>query len=189
MRKRLLVMAFVMTGVGLTPSVVAAQTAGRVDAAGGYAWLYDHDADVTFSQGWFASVGADVIGPLGVVGEVTSSTKSQTGLDVEFSLRVLGIIAGPRVAMHTRRARPFAQALFGTTRSTSTYAFADRSLSDSRTFFTMQFGGGVDVPVVPHVAVRLGAYHRMFRADTITPAGPRPSTYQQTQWHAGFAIR
>src|SRR5262245_28610884 len=127
MRKKCLV-AVVLLCVSAIPRVAAAQGAGRVDVAGGYSWLRDHDAEATFTRGWFASVGADLIGPLGLVGDVSSSSESQRGPDVEFSMNMLSLMGGPRMAIHAGRVSPFAQVLFGIARSSTTYRLPGNTL-------------------------------------------------------------
>src|SRR5262245_3822096 len=186
--RKVLLISFVLL-VGAMPRVAAAQSASRVDAAGGYAWLRDHDGDVTFSRGWFASVGADVVGPLGIVGDISSSEKSQSGLDVELSVKIQTFMAGPRIAMHTRRVTPFAQMLFGTIRITSAYSLPGDYLSASQSYFATQLGGGVDVHLLSHIGVRLGAHYRLIRVDTTTLTGSQPLTYYQTQAFGGLVVR
>src|SRR5262245_16638429 len=108
--------------VAVFPTAAMAQTnAGRFDVAAGYSWMHDQEADVTFSRGWFASLGADLVGPLGIVGQVSGSSKGQTGIDVEMSMNIASVMGGPRVAFRTPRVTPFAQLLFGSTRFTTTY--------------------------------------------------------------------
>lgn len=173
----------------VTPTVASAQGSGRMDAAAGYAWLRDHDGDVTFSRGWFASLGADVVGPFGVVGDVSLNSKSLTGPDVDLTVRVLSVMAGARVARHTRHVTPFAQILFGPTRITSTYQLPTQTLAAANTFFATQLGGGVDVHLMPHVSVRMAVHQRVFHSDTYTPTGSLPFTFRQTQWVTGLAVR
>ena len=52
----------------------------KVESAGGYSLMRDYDGDATFPGGWFASVAADVAGPLAVVGDASGSYKSMGGL-------------------------------------------------------------------------------------------------------------
>jgi hypothetical protein len=186
--RNIFVSALVVLSIAM-PRAAAAQGTGRVDAAAGYAWLRDHDGDVTFSRGWFASLGADVLGPLGVVGDVSLNSKSLTGPDVELTMRVLSMMAGPRVVRQTRRVTPFAQILFGRTRISSTYRLPNQTLAAANTFFATQFGGGIDAHVMPHVSVRMGIQRRVFHSDTYTPTGSLPFTFQQTQWFTGLAVR
>jgi len=181
--------ASVMFCIAVLPTVAAAQGGGRVDIAGGYAWLHDQEAEVTFSRGWFASIGADLAGPIGIVGQASGSSKGQTGIDVDFTMRIVGITAGPRVAARSGRARPFAQILFGTTRFTSTYQLPTTTLSASDNLFTTEIAGGVDVPVVPHLAVRLAVQRRYVRASPDTLTGALSNTFHQTQLLGGLAFR
>jgi opacity protein-like surface antigen len=169
--------------ISVMPRAVEAQSAGRVDGAGGYSWLRDHDAEATFTHGWFASIGTNLIGPLGIVGDASSSYESQRGPDVEFSMSMLSVL------IQTRRVSPFAQMLFGTVRSSTKYRLPNDTLGDSKYFFGWQAGGGVDVELVNHVALRLGAHYRMIPTETFTPNGSRPWTIRETQWFTGVAVR
>lgn len=171
------------------PTAVGAQTPGRIDIAGGYAWLHDQEGEVTFSRGWFASLGADLVGPLGIVGQVSGSSKGQTGIDVEFSMGIVSIMGGPRVAFRTQRVTPFAQLLFGSTRFTSTYELPTTTLRDSNSVFGIELGGGADIQLVPHVAARFGVHRRRLHTETYTPTGTLPFTSHQTEGFAGVVVR
>lgn len=67
----------------------------------------------------------------------------------------LSFHAGPRVKVRRGRLEPFAHTLFGVTRISASSAGA--SLSD--TAFSMKIGGGLDVAVVRHIALRLGEFN------------------------------
>jgi hypothetical protein len=173
-----------------TPRAAAAQTdEGRVDVAGGYAWLRDYDGGLTFPRGWFASVGAGLAGPLGVVGDASGSHESQVGLDIKFSMSILGLVAGPRIAVPIRRVTPFAQILFGLTRFKTTFAMPEETISDTANHFATQFGGGVDIHVTRHLSSRVGVHRRLVRSETFTETGSQPFTYREFQWFAGLVLR
>jgi len=175
--------------VAVLPTIAAAQDGGRVDIAAGYAWLHDQEAEVTFSRGWFASIGANLAGPLGIVGQASGSSKGQTGIDVEMTMHIVGLTAGPRLAARSGRAMPFVQMLFGTTRFTTTYQLPTTALSASDSLFTTELAGGVDVPVAPHVALRLAVQRRFVRASPDTFTGAPSNTFHQTQLLGGLAFR
>jgi hypothetical protein len=176
--------------IGPLQRPAAAQTGdGRVDVAGGYVWLRDYDGALTLPRGWFASLGADVAGPFGLVGDLSGSYESQVGLDIKFSMSILSLAAGPRIAVPIRRVTPFAQMLFGTTRFKTTFAMPGETISDATNHFATQFGGGVDIHFTRHLSSRVGVHRRLVRSETGTPTGSRPFTYREVQWFAGLVLR
>src|SRR5688572_23892564 len=76
------------------PHAAAAQDARSVEISGGYSWMRDYDGDATFPRGWFASLAADVKGPVDVVGDASGSYKSMGGLDIDLSLNIHTFMGG-----------------------------------------------------------------------------------------------
>ena len=171
------------------PASSAAQDERRVEVAGGYSAMRDYDGDVTFPLGWFASVAADVAGPLSVAGEASGSYKSMGGLDVEVSTHIHAFTGGPRFVWRTGRVAPYAQMLFGVARFGTTYTLPEETLSDARNYFTMAPGGGIDFRLSERGALRLGASMRLIRAEMGTPTGEEPFTYREFQFVAGIVFR
>ena len=68
---------------------------------------------------------------------------------------LLGLAFGPRIKGHFGRVEPFGHGLFGFSRVSVKPATAG-AVNTSDTAFAMKFGGGVDVGVAHHFAVRLG---------------------------------
>ena len=67
---------------------------------------------------------------------------------------------GPQIKKHSGRFQPFGQALFGAAHS-GTQAQLDEIINglpssggSSNNTFAMEFGGGLDIPVSPHVQIR-----------------------------------
>jgi opacity protein-like surface antigen len=71
---------------------------------------------------------------------------------------LLGLMFGPRFKGHYGRVEPFGHGLFGFSRISVKPAVAGATNS-SDTAFAMKFGGGVDVAVVKHFAVRVGEFN------------------------------
>jgi hypothetical protein len=69
--------------------------------------------------------------------------------------RFISFHGGPRVKGHMGKLEPFAHALFGFTNLNE----ADFSGSASDNAFSMKLGGGLDVGVLPHIAIRLGEFN------------------------------
>jgi hypothetical protein len=171
------------------PGVAAAQDERRVEVAGGYSFMRDYDGDASFPRGWFASVGADVVGPVDAVGEASGSYKSMGGLDVNISVNVHTFLGGPRVQWQTGRVAPYGQMLFGVARMATTFDVPGETLSAARNYFTMAPGGGLDIQFSERGALRLGASLRLIRTETFTPAGSEPYTFKEFQFIAGVAFR
>jgi hypothetical protein len=68
-------------------------------------------------------------------------------------VRTYGFHAGPRLKARIGTLEPFAHALFGVTDLKATAA-SGSSVSDNA--FSLKLGGGLDVKVFPHLALRLG---------------------------------
>lgn len=171
------------------PRHAAAQDERRVEFAGGYSLMRDYDGDVTFPRGWFASVAADIAGPLALVGDVSGSYKSMGGLDIEMSLKNHTFLGGPRLAWRANRVWPYVQMLFGATRFSTTYTLPGERLSDAQNHFALVPGGGIDIPFSSRGAIRVGANFRLIRSETYTPTGSEPFTYREFQFITGFVIR
>jgi hypothetical protein len=171
------------------PADAVAQEGGPVEIAGGYSYMRDYDGDATFPRGWFASIGADVAGPVGVVGDVSGSYKSMGGLDVDLSVSVHTVTGGPRLIWRSDRVAPYVQVLFGLARIATTFELPDETLSASQNNFVMVPGGGLDIRVSERSALRVGANLRLIRSETTTPAGTEPFTFKEFQFLAGIVVR
>jgi hypothetical protein len=171
------------------PRPAAAQDERRVELAGGYSLMRDYDGDATFPGGWFATIAADVAGPLVLVGDVSGSYKSMGGLDVNVSTNIHTFMGGPRLAWRGSRVAPYVQVLFGAARFATTYTLPGERLSDARNYFAMAPGGGLDIPFSRRAAVRVGASIRLIRSEASTPSGSEPFTYREFQFTTGVVIR
>ena len=166
-----------------------AQNDSRLDVSGGYSSMRDYDGDATFPRGWFASLGADIFGPLTMVGDVSGSYKSMGGLDVRVGVRIHTFMGGPRVQWQGSRLAPYAQMLFGVARTATTYRSPEETLSDARHNFAMAPGGGIDVQLTNRLAARVGANVRWIRSEMSTPTGSEPFTFRELQVIAGVVVR
>ena len=111
------------------PDTPTRRTNEGSELAGGYSLMRDYDGDATFPGGWFASVAADVAGPLAVVGDASGSYKSMGGLDVNLSTNIHTFMGGPRLAWRASRVEPYVQMLFGVARFSTTYTLSEERLS------------------------------------------------------------
>lgn len=86
--------------------------------------------------------------------EYNQKTFAAGSLDpAEIDANLYGLYFGPRFKAHAGRVEPFGHALFGFSR-VSVKPVGGNNQSD--TAFAMKFGGGIDVGVSRHFAVRLG---------------------------------
>lgn len=143
---------------------LAAAQAARVEIAGGYALLGDANVSGNFPIGWFVSGGGNpALGAFrkewfGVVGEVSGNHKMVSPLGFDIHLSVYSFMGGARFAAPKWRAMtPFAQFLIGGHRSEVSSALA---IQRSVTRFAYEPGGGVDVSLASHYAVRVGVNMR-----------------------------
>jgi hypothetical protein len=143
-----------------------AQDASRAEASAGYSSMRDYDGNATFPRGWFASLGADVAGPLAVVGDVSGSYK-----------------------WRAHRVAPYAQMLFGIARTATTFRLSEATLSDARHNFAIAPGGGIDVQLSRRAAARVGTSLRLIRSEMGTPTGSEPFTFRELQLIAGVVVR
>jgi hypothetical protein len=173
--------------VSATPA--RAQDDSPVDVSVGYSSMRDYDGEVTFPRGWFATLGADVVGPLAVVGDVGGSYKSMGGLDVRVAVRLHTVMGGPRAQWQLGRVAPYAQMLFGVARMSTTFFLPGEKLSDARHHLALAPGGGLDVQLTNRVAVRGGASLRLLRSEMSTPSGSESFTFRELQVIAGVVIR
>jgi hypothetical protein len=171
------------------PQNAAAQNERRVELAGGYSLMRDYEGDATFPGGWFASVAADVAGPLTLVGDASGSYKSMGGLDINVSTNIHTFMGGPRLAWRAGRVAPYVQVLLGAARFSTTFTLPGERLSDAKNYFAMAPGGGIDIPFSGRGAVRVGANIRLIRSETYTLTGSEPFTYREFQFTTGVVIR
>ena len=171
------------------PKHAFAQDARRIEVAGGYSYMQDYDGEATFPRGWFASIAADVAGPVAIVGEATGNYKSMGGLDIDLSMNSHTFMAGPRLFWRSDRVEPYVQMLFGVARMATTYELPEESLSTARSNFAMSPGAGIDIPFSERGALRVGAAVRFIRAETFTATGSEPFTFREFQFVAGVVLR
>ncbi|MGA9208316.1 MAG: outer membrane beta-barrel protein, partial [Terriglobales bacterium] len=90
---------------------------------------------------------------VGLTGDFSYATKSFAG---GTDAHLYGFNFGPQFKMRSGRLEPFAHALFGATHGSASGTGSGSNPSD--TAFSMKLGGGLDVAVAHHFAVRLGEF-------------------------------
>jgi len=139
--KRLLLFSFAMV-IFAVPS--RAQSA---DASIGYSYFHLGGGADLNQNGISGSVAYKPIPYLGIVGDFGGYHASPGGI----SLNTYTFLFGPRIIMHNpTNLTPFVQFLAGAGHLTAGFGGA----SSSTTNFAYSVGGGVDIGVLPHLALR-----------------------------------
>jgi hypothetical protein len=168
-------------GLVLLAALPASAQTPRFELSGGYSFMRDQDRSEDFPAGWVASVAGNINEWAAAVAEVGASHRvcrdCQRGpfTSAEFrgtdrDLRVFTFLAGPRLVTRAMSAvTPFGQVLFGGSHISGGVQF-DGALT---TGFTYQPGGGVDVRLAPHLALRLQGDYRVTRTQGHNTKAPR----------------
>jgi opacity protein-like surface antigen len=159
MRKGLLITMLVL----LCGVVAVAQDSPKAELAAGWNYLHiDEGPGGTqngFPGGFFVDGTYYFAKIIGLTGDFEYNKKTfsaDTNFTAGDQARALSFHAGPRVKTRMGRFEPFAHALFGFTNAQFTPA-GSTSVSDNA--FSMKIGGGLDVALIPHVAVRVGEFN------------------------------
>lgn len=168
---RIALVAVLLCGVA---SPAAAQRAGGAEIAGGY--QLSSSEDLLDPQGWFLSGGYDLTRVFAVVAEVSEAGDrvaigvpelSDFGLlpdgeVLEVSMEDRAVMGGVRAAFRRRPIMLFSRFLIGMERFTTGVSFFGAEFVDlSDTGLSVQVGGGLDIDITEHLAVRiLGDWRR-----------------------------
>ena len=125
-----------------------AQDTPKVEIFGGYSW-----AGGNF-HGWNASVTGNLSKSVGLVADFSGHYGSEIEGPILVDEDAHSFLFGPRFSHRGKRLTPFAYALFGITRFHESATISGQRLSDADTGFSPALGGGLDVAVSKHVAIR-----------------------------------
>ena len=136
-----------------------AQETPKAEVFGGYSYMRlnpgtsagtsDTGANL---NGWNASVTGNFNNWLGVAADFSGHYGSPSISGVQADTKTHLFLFGPRVSFRKNaRVTPFVHTLFGAARLRGSAAL----LTDSQSAFAMALGGGVDVKLTEHAAVRL----------------------------------
>jgi Outer membrane protein beta-barrel domain len=145
-----------------------AQDAPRAEVSVGYSFLR-LDGTGGFNQnGGSVSIAGNLTSWLGIVGDFGAYHSSPSGVGLD----TYTYLAGPRFSLRKNaRVTPFAQVLFGGAHLSAGAAGFSASINP----FVMSAGGGIDLRVSQHVALRPQFDYLNFRASGQTGNGGRPS--------------
>jgi hypothetical protein len=167
---------FVLAILGLILAAAAgAQSLHNSDAYFGYSRLGSDTfyPNVGGLNGWNAAVHIHMRPFLGVEGDV-----GHYGLGADSTVpRTTTYLVGPRVTLKALRVAVFAHGLLGGEHSSNS-----SGVNVNGGAFAYALGGGVDLPVVPFFAFRVGA-------DRITAPSLSPGSGQKYRVNAGLVLR
>jgi hypothetical protein len=175
-RRRLLPLAVVLAAwpalADAAPRRAAPPKRRAIEAApdlyGGYSYTRAGEASL---NGWSLS-GSLPRGPsLSLVAELSGHYGTFAGAD----LGQLGFLAGVRWTWRSTRLSPFAEALLGGVRTTTSVALVDTSISESDIDWGTALGGGADYRLTGHWSAR-GLFHlRLLHGEGTCDSDPRLS--------------
>ena len=140
--------------------------AQKGELGAGYDYLHVDNkiggGDNSVPAGFFIDGTYYLLKVIGVTGDFEYHHKDLGGGD---NARLLSFHGGPRLKARIGKVEPFAHVLFGVTNFHVNVAGVGTSVN----VFSMKLGGGLDVGVAPHFALRLGEFNyylTKFASDT-----------------------
>ena len=109
------------------------------------------EGDRENAYGWQSSAAFNLNRNFGLVADFGGQYKTLSEEGTDVSLKGHEFLFGPRFTARSERATPFVHFLFGGARGSASVD----SVSVSKTVFAMAIGGGLDVNVSDHVALRV----------------------------------
>jgi peptidoglycan-associated lipoprotein len=111
------------------------------------------NCDCFGADGGYASASVALHNWFRVAGEVTGSHANNIG-PLGQNLTLLTYTAGPEVNLHRGRFDVFGRGLFGAAHGSDSYFPSNGSVSSTATSFALSAGGGLDIGLTQHLAVR-----------------------------------
>jgi opacity protein-like surface antigen len=155
----------VMAAMALLPVVLMAQESPKTEVYGGYSYLRNSGSNF---NGWSTQATANFTPHFGLTADFSGNYRTRgafspiTGLAFSADQRLYTFMAGPTLRGDFGKFSLFGHGLFGAARSSLGAGFTlpilgglSRSLT-SATAFAMAWGGGVDIGLSRHVAIRAG---------------------------------
>ena len=128
---------------------VLAQDVPKAEVFGGYSWSGGN------FHGWNASVAGNITKRFGIVADFSGTYGSELAGSIRIKQTAHSFLFGPRFSFRRgNRVGPFVYALFGATRFEESATISGQKLSQSDTGFSSALGGGLDIKVNDHVAIR-----------------------------------
>jgi hypothetical protein len=126
----------------------------------GVAYVHLSESRMTMPLGWLADLGIPLSDTLAVVGELGRSGRTEVAFGIPVSLSVTTYQGGVRMARRTPRLLVFGQVLGGLGQFGGRTRSRVVSAVVTLNAVSMQFGGGVVVPLTDRVGIRGGLDYR-----------------------------
>jgi Outer membrane protein beta-barrel domain len=139
-------MKWIVMGILLLTCSASAQQAPRVDVSTGYSFLRLGGSGGTSQQGGSISIAGNLNHWLGIVGDFGGYHSLPFGV----RLNTYTTLLGPRFSLRTGRVTPFVQTLFGGAHMSASV----NGISAGKTSFAINAGGGIDLRLSHHLALR-----------------------------------
>ena len=123
---------------------------------------------------------------VGLTGDFEYNKKTFNGDIAGNQIRAFSFHGGPRVKARMGRMEPFAHLLFGV--SNLDY-ITTGGVGTSQNAFSMKLGGGLDVAVVPHFALRLGEFNYYYTRFPATFTEGTKDSQNNVTFSVGVVIR
>jgi opacity protein-like surface antigen len=126
-----------------------AQDTPKAELYGGYSYVGGN------FHGWNVSVAGNFNKWVGLVADVSGHSGGFDDVNLVERQKINSFLVGPRFSLRRhKRITPFVHALFGTTRVRVRATEDGETFSASDTGFSMFLGGGLNIKVNDHVAIR-----------------------------------
>ena len=146
------IVLFVILVLALSVCSVAADDAPKAEVFGGYSLLRANINGADYNtNGWDGAVTGNLNRYFGVTADISGQYRTVTNTGLSTTLHEHTFLFGPTVSYRVKKLKPFAHVLFGVSHG----VFSGTSFStQTQNVFAMEFGGGVDIKVAKHVALR-----------------------------------
>lgn len=145
--RRIICMVSLMFLLSFTTS---AQDTPKAELFGGYSYAGEG------SNGFDASIAGNVSSWFGLVADVSGQYTRLEEDGIRERIKTNSYLFGPRFSLRrNKRVTPFAHALFGVSHVKSEAVELGQAFTFSDTSFGMALGGGLDVTVSDHLAIRV----------------------------------
>jgi len=186
--------ALAALSLALLVSGASGQDSGKAEMFAGYSLMRSGTLD---GLGVYEFTGFDVDGTYyflhkgglaaGLTAEISYYRKDVSSRFPGGALREYGLMFGPRCKVRIGRVEPFIHGLAG---YTNDFANGPGLANTSGNEFSMKAGGGLDVPVSKHFAVRAGELNFYFYTGWVPPfGGPNWAHIKNFTYSTGIVVK
>ena len=146
--RRVLCSVCLVLVVSIAASAQVKKEFPRIEVFAGYSRL------IGDQQGFNGSIAGNINGWFGVVGDLSSLSSKMTEGSITEKISGNIYLVGPQFSYRAKRVTPFVRGLLGAATAKSKLTVGNQSFEVSDTNFSYGVGGGLDIRVSKHVAVR-----------------------------------